>query len=146
MLLRLISLVMAGGTLALVKATALWPALAAPPPSSTYQPDCTYNGVVRSCVVVALEDSSEMTDSTVLVHWPDGDVTSVWFLSDGSTQEGAKVILNYNKRGRVTQVVPLEAGLLRLHVKSETGNRLSFILPPATDQPLPGPAAVPPQP
>ncbi|MCY4172489.1 MAG: hypothetical protein OXF25_00095 [Cyanobacteria bacterium MAG CAR3_bin_5] len=146
MLLRLI-LLMAGGTLALVKATALWPALAAPPPSSASQPDCTYNGVVQSCVVV-LEDSSEMTDNTVLVHWLDGDVTSVWFLSDGSTQEGAKVILNYNKRGRITKVVPLEDGRLQLHVKSETGNRLSFILPTPADLPLPGPdpGAVLPQP
>lgn len=139
--LRLI-LVIAGGTLALVKATTLWPALAASPPSSTYQPDCTYNGVVQSCMVMLSEDSSAMTDNTVLIHWLDGDITSVWFLSDGSTQVGAKVILNHNKRGRITQVVPLEDGCQRLHVKSETGNQLSFILPLATDQPLPGPGTV----
>ena len=139
--LRLI-LVIAGGTLALVKGTILWPALAASPQSSTHQPDCSYNGVVQSCMVMLSEDSSAMTDNTVLIHWLDGDVTSVWFLSDGSTQVGAKVILNHNKRGRITQVVPLEDGCRRLHVKSETGNQLSFILPPTTDQPLPGPGAV----
>ena len=122
------TLVMAA-TLALARATAPWPAMAASPASATYGPDCTYNGVVQSCLVVASEDSSAMTDDTVLIHWLDGEVTSVWFLSDGSTDVGAKVILNHNKRGRITQVVPLEDGSRRLHVKSETGNQLSFILP-----------------
>lgn len=134
------------GTLALAKATVLWPALAASPPSATYQPDCTYNGAVQSCAVVLPEDSSAMTDNTVLIHWLDGGITSVWFLSDGSTQAGAKVILNHNKRGRITQVVPLEDGGRRLHVKSETGNQLSFILLSTTDPPLPDPGAVPLQP
>lgn len=143
--LRLILII--AGTLALAKATALWPALAfTPQQGSTDQPDCTYNGVVQSCVVMLSEDSSAMTDNTVLIHWLDGDVTSVWFLSGGSTQVGAKVILNHNKRGRITQAVPLEDGCRRLHVKSETGNQLSFILPPTTDQLLPNPDTVPLQP
>ena len=116
-------------TLALAKATVPWPAMATSPSSATYEPDCTYNGVVQSCVVMVSEDSSAMTDNTVLIHWLDGEVTSVWFLSDGSTDVGAKVILNHNKRGRITQVVPLEDGGRRLHVKSETGNQFSFILP-----------------
>jgi len=133
---------MGGGTTALVKAMALGPALAAPPPGSTYQPDCTYNGAVQSCVVAAQGDSSEMADNTILVHWLDGDITSVQFLGNGSTQVGAKVILNHNKRGHITQAVPLEEGRLRLHVKSETGNRLSFILPTTINQPLPGPDPV----
>ena len=134
---------MAGG--ALVKATALGPALAASPPISTYQPDCTYNGVVQSCQVVISEaSSSAMADNTALIYWLDGDITSVWFLSGGSQQEGAKVILNHNKRGRITQAVPLEDGRQRLHVKSETGNQLSFIVP--SPQPQPRPDADPRQP
>ena len=134
------------GTLALAKASALWPALAASPPGSAYQPDCIYNGVVKSCAVLVSDHSSAMTDNTVLIHWLDGDITSVWFLGGGSTQVGAKVILNHNKRGRVTQAVRLQDGRLRLHVKSETGNRLGFILPPTIGQPLPGPDAAPLQP
>ena len=118
------------GTLALAQATALCPDLAASPPAAAHQLDCTYNGIVQACVVAAPEDDAAMTDNTVLIHWLDGDLTSVWFLSRGSTQVGAKVILNHNKRGRITQAVPLEGGGQRLHVQSETGNQLSFILPP----------------
>ncbi|MXW40935.1 MAG: hypothetical protein F4Z75_07335 [Synechococcus sp. SB0668_bin_15] len=68
----------------------------------------------------------------------------MWFLSNGSTGVGAKVILNHNKRGRVTHASQLEDGRQRLHVKSETGNQLSFIVPPP--QPLPGLDADPRQP
>ena len=122
------------GTLALAKAAALWPASAASPPISTYQPDCTYNGVAQSCRVVVSEESCDRTGATALIYWLDGEVTSVWFLSKGSRQMDAKVILNCDKRGRVTQAVPLEDGGQRLHVKSETGNQLSFILPPPPEQ------------
>ena len=139
-------LVMAG-VLALAKAAALLPAPAAPPQGGrTYEPDCTYNGVVQSCAVRLPEDPSTETDNTVLIHWLDGDITSVWFLSSGSTQVGAKVILNRNKRGRITQALRMEDGCQRLHIQSETGNQLSFLLPPTLEQPLPGPAAVPLQP
>lgn len=132
-------------TLALAKATALWPASAAiPQAAATHQPDCTYNGVVKFCVVSFPEDPAVVTDHTVLIHWLDGDITSVWFLSNGSTDVGAKVILNHNKRGRVTHASQLEDGRQRLHVKSETGNQLGFIVPPL--QPLPGPDADPRQP
>ena len=135
------------GVLALAEAMAPRPAPGFTAQGSTHQQDCTYNGAVQSCVVTLPEDSSAITDNTVLIHWlEDGDVTSVWFLSGGSTQVGAKVILNHNKRGRITQVVPLEDGCQRLHVKSETGNQLSFIAPPL--QPRPGldaePGQVPP--
>ncbi|WP_143324619.1 hypothetical protein [Candidatus Synechococcus spongiarum] len=85
------------------------------------------------------EDSAVVADHTVLIHWLDGDVTSVRFLSNGSTDVGAKVILNQNKRGRVTHASQLAAGCQRLHVKSETGNQLSFIVP--SPQPQPGPDA-----
>ena len=134
------------GAMALAKATALWLAPASYPQAPAYQPDCTYNGVMRSCTVLLPEDPSTETDNTVLVHWPDGDITSVWFLSDGSTAVGAKVILNHNKRGRITQVSSLEDGRQRLHVKSETGNRLSFLMPSTMGQPLASPDAVPLQP
>lgn len=127
------------GILALAKATALWPASAAIPQVATHQPDCTYNGAVKFCMVSFPEDPAVMTDHTVLIHWLDGDVTSVWFLSNGSTGVGAKVILNHNKRGRVTHASQLEDGRERLHVKSETGNQLSFIVPPP--QALAGPDA-----
>ena len=133
------------GTLALAKATALWPALAASPPVSTYQPDCTYNGIVQSCRVVVAEDSCDRTGNTALIYWLDGEVTSVWFLSKGSRQVDGKVILNCDKRGRITQVVPLEDDGQRLHVKSETGNQLSFIVPPPPQQ-QPNPDAGPHQP
>ena len=132
------------GALALAKATALWPVSAAIPQAATHQPDCTYNGVVKFCVVSFPEDPAVVADHTVLIHWLDGDITSVWFLSNGSTDAGAKVILNHNKRGRVTHASQLEDGRQRLHVKSETGNQLSFITPPS--QPLPGPDADPRQP
>ena len=118
------------GTLALAKAAALWLVPAAYP-----VPDCTYNREARSCVVSLPEDPSTMPDHTVLIRWPDGDVTSVWFLSKGSTEAGAKVILNRNKRGRITQVLQMEDGRQRLHVRSETGNRLSFTLPPTESMP-----------
>ena len=128
-------LVMAG-MLALAKAGAFLPApAAASPQGSAYQSDCTYNGVVKSCAVLLPEDPSTETDNTVLIHWLDGDITSVWFLSGGSMQVGAKVILNRNKRGRITQALRQGDGRQRLHVRSETGNQLSFIVPPAMEQP-----------
>ena len=118
------------GVMALLKATALW---SMPAPSlqkaPTYQPDCTYNREVKFCVVRLPEDPSTEPNHTLLIHWLDGDITSVWFLSGGSTETGARVILNHNKRGRISQAVPLEEGGHRLHVKSETGNQLSFIVP-----------------
>ena len=144
MLLRFRFILVVVGTLALAKATALWPASAAIPQAATHQPDCTYNGVMKFCVVSFPEDPAVVTDHTVLIHWLDGDITSVWFLSNGSTDVGAKVILNHNKRGRVTHASQLEDGRQRLHVKSETGNQLSFIVPPL--QPLPGPDVDPRQP
>ena len=131
------------GTLALAKATAVWLVPAGYPQAT---PDCTYNGEVKSCVVSFPEDPSDLPDHTVLIHWPDGDVTSVWFLGDGSTEVGAKVILNHNKRGRVSQVLQLEDGRQRLHVKSETGNQLSFLVSPTIHQLPPGPDAAPLQP
>ena len=131
------------GTLALAKAVAFWLVPAGHPQAT---PDCTYNGEVRSCVVSLPEDLSAMPDHTVLIRWPDGDITSVWFLSHGSTAVGAKVILNHSKRGRITQALQLEDGRQRLHVKSETGNQLSFILPPSTVPSLPAPDGAPLQP
>ena len=136
-------LVMAG-MLALAKAGAFFPAPAAAyPQGPAYQSDCTYNGVVKSCAVLLPEDPSTETDNTVLIHWLDGDITSVWFLSGGSTQVGAKVILNRNKRGRITQALRQGDGRQRLHVRSETGNQLSFIVPPAMEQPAPHLAPIP---
>ena len=132
------------GMLALAQAGASLPAPAAAfPQGPAYQSDCTYNGVVKSCAVLLPEDPSTETDNTVLIHWLDGDITSVWFLSGGSTQVGAKVILNRNKRGRITHALRQGDGRQQLHVRSETGNQLSFTLPPAMEQPLPQPAAVP---
>ena len=134
------------GTVALAKATALWTVPAAYPEAPTHHPDCTYNGDVKFCVASLPEDPSAVTDHTVLIHWLDGEITSVWFLSDGSTEVGAKVILNHNKRGRIIQVSQLEDGRQRLHVKSETGNQLSFLMPPTINPPLPSPVAAPLQP
>ncbi len=130
--------------LALAQAGAFLPAPAAafPQGGPTYQSDCTYNGAVKSCAVLLPEDPSTETDNTVLIHWLDGDITSVWFLSGGSTQVGAKVILNRNKRGRITQALRQGDGRQRLHVRSETGNQLSFTVPPAMEQPLPHPAPI----
>lgn len=136
------------GTLTLAQATyPLGSALATSPQEiPTDQHNCTYNGVAKSCVVTLLDDPCVAANHTVLIHWMDGEITSVWFLSNGSTQVEAKVILNHNKRGRITQSVRLEDGRQRLHVKSETGNQLIFILPPTIIRPCPGPDADPLQP
>ena len=145
MTLRSILFIIAG-TLALAKATAFLPVLTASHQDITYQRDCTYNEVVKSCAVLLPEDPATETDNTVLIHWLDGDITSVWFLNNGSTQVGAKVILNHNKRGRITRVSQLENGRQRLHVKSETGNQLSFLAPPTMGQLPLSPDAAPFQP
>jgi len=133
------------GVLAMAEASAL----ASPCPLNqhhpVHKPDCTYNKSLSYCVVRWPEETCQEKENTLLIHWLDGDITSLWFLSNGAHQEGSKVILNHNKRGRITKVVLQEDGRQRLHVKSETGNQLSFLLP-MPKLPLISPAADPLQP
>ena len=98
------------------------------PARDEYQPSCTYNGDASQCVVRFPGVDCGENDQTALIYWADGGVTTVWFLSNGSRQTDAKVILNNDKRGRIFKTLSLEGGQQRLYVKSETGNQLSFIL------------------
>lgn len=98
------------------------------PVRDDYQPSCTYNGDVSECVVRFPGEACGENDQTALIYWADGDMTTVWFLSNGSRQADARVILNNDKRGRIVKTLPLEDGQQRLYVRSETGNRLSFVL------------------
>lgn len=98
------------------------------PVRDDYQPSCTYNGDVSECVVRFPGEDCGENDQTALIYWADGDMTTVWFLSNGSRQADARVILNNDKRGRIVKTLSLADGQQRLYVKSETGNQLSFVL------------------
>jgi hypothetical protein len=95
-----------------------------------YDQICYYNGEPRKCDVNHGYRIPLAKGSDVDIHWGDGEVTTVRYLSNGPLRRGSGVIINGNTRGTIESIFNNTRGGAEIDnyatVRSQTGKTFSY--------------------